>query len=306
MTAPSTLAGPPLHRPATLAEACRLLAELDEPMVYGGGTAVGILTKQGLLFASDLVDLARVPDLDTVTETDTGLRVGAMVTLRGMQTNPVARRVAPLAAHVYGKVANPRVRNTASVGGNLAHGDYRLDPPTALLVLDARVELASSAGSRLIPVREFFIGFQATALKPGELITAVEIPTQPGPGGAFEKLSSLSANDWPCASAAALVVPQRKQRSRELRLGLGALAATPVYLSLSFPADVATVDVQAAAARAADCVIDPIPDVRGEVAFKRRLGLVAVRDAVGRAWELAGKEETDDRQPTRRRWWGRR
>lgn len=301
----TAVTAPGLHRPGTLTEACRLLADLDQPMVYGGGTAVGILMKQGVLFASDLVDIVGVPGLDELTETDAGLRVGSMVTLRRMETDPLVRRIAPLAARVYGAVANPRVRNTASVGGNLAHGDYRLDPPTALLVLDARIELTSATGTRLLPVREFFTGFQQTALERGELVTAVEIPTQPSRAASFVKLSSLAANDWPCASAAALVMPdaRRRQRPVELRLGLGALAPTPVYLSLDLPADTETGDVQETAARAAGEVIDPLPDVRGGVEFKRRLGLVAVRDAAGSAWELAREEDTDDRGSTRRRWW---
>jgi aerobic carbon-monoxide dehydrogenase medium subunit len=295
---------PALHRPDTLTETCQLLTELDQPMIYGGGTAVGILLKQGVLFASDLVDIVGVPGLDEVTETDAGLRVGSMVTLRRMETDPLVRRIAPLAARVYGAVANPRVRNTASVGGNLAHGDYRLDPPTALLVLDARIELTSPGGTRVLPVREFFTGFQQTALERGELVTAVEIPTQPSRAASFVKLSSLSANDWPCASAAALAVPDtRRQRAVELRLGLGALAPTPLYLSLDLPADTETGDVQDVAAGAAGQVIDPLPDVRGGVEFKRRLGLSAVRDAAGSAWEMVGKEDADDRRSTRRRWW---
>jgi carbon-monoxide dehydrogenase medium subunit len=302
-TVPTT---PVLHRPGTLAEACELLADLDQPLVYGGGTAIQILIKQGALFASDLVDIARVPGLDQVSETATGLRVGAMVTLRQMETDPLVWRRAPLAAQVYRKVANPRVRNTATVGGNLAQRDFRLDPPTALLALDAEVELTASNRIRMVPIREFFVGFQATALARDELVTAVWIPTQPTPAAAFVKLSSLSVNDWPCASAAALVVPV-KRRCREIRLGLGALAARPEYLSLELPADVDVNDVQLTATRAANHVIDPIPDVRGGVDFKRQLGLVAVRDAVTTAWEMAGQEGTDARRTSRRRWWrGRR
>ncbi|MDT7663949.1 MAG: aerobic carbon-monoxide dehydrogenase medium subunit [Pseudonocardiales bacterium] len=311
---------PVLHRPGTLAEVCALLAELDQPMVYGGGTAVQILLKQGVLFASDLVDIARVPGLDRIEETAEGLRVGAMVTLRRMETDPVVRRLAPLAAQVYARVANPRVRNTASVGGNLAHGDYRLDPPTALLALDARVELTSAGGTRLVPVREFFTGFQETALAEGELVTAVRIPAQPSPAAAFVKLSSLSVNDWPCASAAALLVPTGRRRERwELRMGLGALAAKPEYLSLEVPGGATVDEVLEAAQRAADQVIDPIPDVRGGVEFKRRLGLVAVRDAVRAAWDLAvqptagstrgsvpgsaREEDSDVQRTSQRRWW---
>jgi len=311
---------PMLHRPGTLAEVCALLAELDQPMVYGGGTAVQILLKQGVLFASDLVDIARVPGLDQIEETAEGLRVGAMVTLRRMETDPLVRRLAPLAAQVYGRVANPRVRNTASVGGNLAHGDYRLDPPTALLALDARVELTSADGARLVPVREFFAGFQETALARGELVTAVLIPAQPSPAAAFVKLSSLSVNDWPCASAAVLLVPAgRRRNSWELRLGLGALAAKPEYLNLEVPAGAELDELLEAAQHAADQVIDPIPDVRGGVEFKRRLGLVAVRDAVRGAWDLtaepaagsmrgsgsgsAREEDSDAQRTLRRRWW---
>jgi len=275
---------PALHRPVSLDEACTLLDQLEEPMVYGGGTAIQILIKQGVLFAENLVDIALVPGLDAVAETADGLRVGTMVPLRQMETDPVVRRRAPLAAETYGRVANPRVRNTASVGGNVAHGDYRLDPPTALMALDASIELTSVRGSRTVPAREFFVDFQLTAVEPGELITALLIPDQPeGSSFAYVKLSSLSENDWPSASCAALLVPAQGGR-RTLRLGLGALAPVPLYHEL----DVSGLDVDAAveAARAAvDPVLDPIPDVRGSADYKKRLGHVAVADSVRQAWE---------------------
>ncbi|WP_433284927.1 FAD binding domain-containing protein [Pseudonocardia sp. CA-142604] len=313
-------AAPTLHRPRSLEEACALLGSLDQPMVYGGGTAVQILIKQGVLFASDLVDLSLVPDLSGLERTSSGLRVGAMVTLRRMETDPLVRRVTPLAAHVYGHVANPRVRNTASVGGNLAHGDYRLDPPTALMVLDARVELRSSEGTRQVALRDFFVAFQETDLRRGELVTAVEIPGQAGSTCGFAKLSSQSVNDWPCASAAVLVTsPVRGQR--EIRIGLGALAEVPKYVSVEVPSDAPVDDVVRAGRSAADPVIDPIPDIRGSADFKRRLGLVAVEDAIRAAWGPAGsvpaeaaaapagptgKEGSDARRESRRRWWRRR
>lgn len=307
---PVTASATVLHRPRGLTEACALLDHLDEPMVHAGGTAVQILAKQGVLFASDLVDLARVPGLDHIEETPEGLRVGPMVSLRRMETDPVVRRVVPLAARVYGKVANPRVRNTATVGGNLAHADHRLDPPGALLVLDARLELTSTAGTRTVAARDFFVGFQVTALEHRELVTAVHLPTQPTGGFAYAKLSSLSANDWPCASAAALLI--RSPGEQTLRLALGAVADRPVHRELVLPADAAEADVLAAARDAATELIDPIPDIRGEVAFKRRLGLVAVRDAVTEALhttppaapDRTTREEDGDAPRTpRRRWW---
>lgn len=290
---------PGYHYPATLADACTLLADGDETMVYGGGTAIQILVKQGLLFASDIIDIGAVPGLADITETATGLRVGPLVTLRRMETDPLVRKVVPLAADVYGHVANPRVRNTASVGGNIAHGDYRLDPPTALLVLGASVEITSTTGRRTVPVREFFVDFQQTALGHGDMITAIEIPRQPeSAGAAFVKLSSLSVNDWPCASAAALVVAGK--RNRRVRLGLGALAHVPLYVEFDMPQDAAPDDVVAAARQATEAVIEPIPDVRGSAEYKKRVGAVAVEEAVRGAW----KEEHDAAQ--RGAFWRRR
>jgi carbon-monoxide dehydrogenase medium subunit len=294
------MTSPAYHYPDTLDEACALLADGEDTMVYGGGTAIQILIKQGVLFATDLVDVGRVPGLADITETSGGLRVGPLVTLRRMETDPLVRSVVPLAAQVYGQVANPRVRNTASVGGNVAHGDYRLDPPTALLVLDARLELTGAGGTRTVPAREFFVDFQRTALEHGELITAIDLPRQPESAGAwFAKLSSLSVNDWPCASAAALVVDAPRQR-REVRLGLGALAHIPLFARFEVAATATADEVVEQAREATAPLIDPIPDIRGGAEFKRRLGVVAVEEAVRGSW----KEHDDDRGS---RWsWRRR
>jgi len=270
---------PFLHRPTTLAEAADLLSILDNAMVYGGGTAIQILVKQGILFADNFVDLALVPGLRDITVDEAGVTVGPMVSVRRMETDERVRRVAPLAAAAYHQVANPRVRNTASAGGNIAHGDYRLDPPTALLVLGATIEATSVEGTREIPVREFFTDFQQTALAPGELISAIRIPAQPARSGyRFEKNSSLGENDWPCASAAVLVT------AHEVHIGLGAVAPVPRHVWF----DARGLDDQQAVDAALEVVepaLDPIPDVRGGVAYKRRLARVTVEDAVRAAWK---------------------
>jgi len=272
----------PGHQPRSLEEACALLDTLDEPMVYAGGTAIQILIKQGVLFAGNLVDISCVPGLDDIEETADGFRVGPMVSIRRMETDSRVRGRSRLAADAYGRVANPRVRNTASVGGNIAHGDYRLDPPTALLALDARVGLTSVRGSRTVPARKFFVDFQATAVEPGELITSIEVPAAPaGAGSAFVKMSSLSENDWPTASVAALL--DRGPERQILGLGLGALAPVPRFVEL----DVTGSDLEEtvkAAIEAVDPLLDPLPDVRGSVSYKRQLGLVATEEAVRSAW----------------------
>jgi carbon-monoxide dehydrogenase medium subunit len=268
-----------VHRPESLEEATSLLAELDDAMVYGGGTAIAILRKQGLLFAESYVDVGRVPGLRDLACTDDGIRLGSMVSLRRMETDPDVRRLAPLVAETYGRVANPRVRNTASAGGNIAHGDYRLDPPTALVVLDATVHLASVDGEREVSMREFFTDFQETAVEHGELISAISVPRQPvGSVGSYCKLSSLSENDWPSASAAALAVPDAG--FVEIRLGLGALAPTTVYLAFDLTPDMDDQQAVEAALDIAASAMDPIADIRGSAHYKGQLGRVAVEEAV--------------------------
>lgn len=269
------------HVPQTLDEALGLLADLDDTMVYGGGTAIQILIKQGLLFTEHFIDISQIPGLREISVDDAGVTVGPLVTLRQMETDDRILANAPLASETYAKVANPRVRNTASVAGNIAHGDYRLDPPTALVVLDATVELTSARGHREVAMREFFVDFQVTEVQPDELITGIRIPKQPSTAGSFVKLSSLAVNDWPCASAAALAVPgQRPGEPTELRLGLGAVAATTRYLALDLDQAMSDQDVVDAAIDIANTVIDPIEDIRGSAAYKAHLGRVAVEESV--------------------------
>ncbi|HEY6497214.1 MAG TPA: FAD binding domain-containing protein [Trebonia sp.] len=278
---------PVLHRPETLEEACALLAEDPSAMAFGGGTAIQILRKQGILFAEAFVDLSLIPGLRDIARTADGLRAGPMVTVRLMETTTLVRDVAPLAASAYGKVANPRVRNTASIGGNVAHGDYRLDPPVALLALGAAIEATSVEGARTIPVADFFVDFQQTALEPGELVTAIEIPAMPaGATASYAKLSSLSANDWPCASAAALLAPAAGGLA--LRLAIGALAPVPRLATADLAGGTEEEAVEAAL-EIAETLMDPIPDVRGGAEYKRALGRVAVEDAVRGAWK-SGEE----------------
>lgn len=283
---------PVLHRPETVEEACALLAADPSAMAFGGGTAIQILRKQGILFVESFVDLSRIPGLRDIARTASGLRAGPMVTIRRMETTGLVRAVAPLAATAYGKVANPRVRNTASIGGNVAHGDYRLDPPVALLALGGAIEATSVAGARTIPAADFFVDFQQTDLRPGELVTAIEVPAMPtGATASYVKLSSLSANDWPCASAAALLAPTAGGLA--LRLAIGALAPVP-RLAAADVTGRTEEEVVEAALELAETLMDPIPDVRGGVEYKRALGRVAVEDAVRGAWKSREEGEVRD------------
>jgi carbon-monoxide dehydrogenase medium subunit len=276
-----------LH-PHTLAEATAMLLDRPDARALGGGTAIQILRREGLLDPPALVDLDGLPALRGIRNDDGFLRIGAMVSQREVELSEMVRAAAPLLAETYRHVANVRVRNTATVGGNLAHGDFRLDPPAALLVLDAAVLAAGPRGHRIIPLAEFFVDPMETALGPGELIVELRVPlAHPRRSAHFEKFSSLGANDWPCVSVAVLLEWDEGDRPTGARLGIAAMAPTPLLVRLEDVARLDEAGLAEAAAEAALAAVDPIPDIRGSVGYKRRVCAAIVRDAIGAAWNGA-------------------
>src|SRR5881397_2578992 len=159
-----------LLQPRSLPEAVELLAKHgDEARVIGGGTTLVILMKQRALYYPYLVDLQTIPGLNEIKNEADGVCIGALVTHRAVELSPAIRRSFPVVAEAFSHIGNVRVRETASVGGNLAHADYRLDPPPPLLALEAEVSIFGSKGCRAIPLRDFFRGMYETALEPGEI-----------------------------------------------------------------------------------------------------------------------------------------
>ena len=122
------------------------------------------------------------------------------------------------------------IRQTASVGGNLAHADYRLDPPPPLLVLGAEVSLLVANGARTVPLNSFFMACMKLPWNQASFLIDVKIPFMPANSRAvYLRYSTLSANDWPCLGVAAFMT-KASGRCRELRVALGGLASTPVLV----------------------------------------------------------------------------
>ena len=272
-----------LLQPRTLIDAVELLQKHgDDARVIGGGTTLVILMKQRALHYPYLVDLQTIPGLNEIKQEDHGVRIGALTTHRMVELSPLIRQTLPVIAEAFSHIGNVRVRQTASVGGNLAHADYRLDPPPALLVLDAQVSVFGPNGLRTIPLKRFFRGMYETALEPGEILSEVFIPQLPVNGKAvYLRYSALSANDWPCLGVAAFM---RKDNGRcqELRLALGGVAATPLLISgLAFAndqfIDAGLVDRILAAV---DEQISPSADLRGSEWYKRRMARLFTQRAI--------------------------
>jgi carbon-monoxide dehydrogenase medium subunit len=272
-----------LLQPRSLAEALAMLARHgEEARPIGGGTALVILMKQRALHYPYLVDLQTIPGLNQIQREGDGVRIGALATHRQVELSPLIRQTFPAVAEAFGHIGNVRVRETASVGGNLAHADYRLDPPPPLLVLGAEVNAFGPKGSRAIPLTSFFRGMYETALEPGELLVDVQIPHPPANSRTvYLRFSALSANDWPCLGVAGLMMKENG-RCRELRLAVGGLAATPLLIGgLDFVKDQSLDgDVIAKIQHTVDAQISPSSDLRGSEWYKRRVAKVFVRRAL--------------------------
>jgi len=286
------LTGPVLHFPDRLEEALEVLsAHGTNARPIAGGTALMIMLKAGLIELPHVVALQRLNGLRFLEEETGALRIGAMTTLQEVAASPSVRRAAPVLAGAASLVANLRVRNVATLGGNLSEADYASDPPCVLLAHDARVHLTSLDGDRWVPVSGFLRDYYETCAEPDELVTEVEVPAlPPGVRGAYLKYVTRSAEDRPCLGVTAMVALDPDGRCAELRVAVGAATATPYRLPevermvIGRPMGAEAVE-EVAGAYARD--VEPLSDLRGSAAYRQRMIRVFVARAVREA--LAGR-----------------
>jgi carbon-monoxide dehydrogenase medium subunit len=169
-----------LVQPTSVAEASTALADYgDKAKIYAGGAELLLLLRNGLLQSEVLVDVKKIEKLHRMTLDNGVLHVGACVTHRTLENSELLRAHAPLLAYAEAKVANVRVRNQGTLGGNLAFNDPHSDPGTVLLIHNASVTLGNEKGERRMPLNDFFVDMYATVLEPGELLLVVHIPALP-------------------------------------------------------------------------------------------------------------------------------
>ena len=283
--------------PSSLEETFDLLEQYgDDAKLLAGGTALVILMKQRLVRPAALISLSRVPDLSGVVAQDGGLRIGALTTHRDAETTPLVRERLPVLAETLRHVATIRIRNVGTLGGNLAHADPNQDPPVTLIALGASVELAARSGERAVPVEEFFTDYYETALRPGEVVRAIDVPGLPPRSGAvYTKFLPRTADDYATVSVAAVVtLDEAGERCRDLRVALGSVGSTPIrarqvedVLRGQSPTD-ATIREAAAAV---ENEVDPISDIRGSADYKRDMAVVWVRRTLEQAFSQVKNEE---------------
>ncbi|HEV8675555.1 MAG TPA: xanthine dehydrogenase family protein subunit M [Methylomirabilota bacterium] len=280
------------HAPTSIGDATALLARLGEDAkVLSGGQSLIPLMKLRLASPRHLVDINRIPGLAYIRETDGELAIGALTREADLEESDLIRTRYPLLADVSRVVADPLVRNLATVCGNLAHGDPANDHPAAMLALGAEVVAAAARGQRRIPVREFFTGPFSTALAPGEVLIEIRVPTPARrSAGAYVKLER-KVGDFATAAVAAQVTLGDGGAIEGVGLGLTNVGPTPIqatraeaFLRGKRP-DAATLKE---AARLAAEESRPTTDVRGPAEYKRDLVRVLAARALAKAVERAG------------------
>ena len=283
-----------LTEPRSLAEALPLLdAEDSGVRPIAGGTALMLMMKAAVFRPTRLVSLRRIEPryFGIEARPDGETRIGAMTTLSALERSAVVRERLPVITRTLRTLSNVRVRNVATVGGNLAHGDPHMDLPPVLIALGASIVAASPGGERSLKVEDLFAGYYETVLARNELIAELRIPAQGKRRASYVKITTGSADDWPAVGVAvALETDGPTVRSATLAVSAATEKATRLKGAEAALAGARLDD--ASLARAADAAVDEteiLSDLRGSAPYKRELLRVAVKRAVRQALATNGQ-----------------
>ncbi|HEX6444739.1 MAG TPA: FAD binding domain-containing protein [Streptosporangiales bacterium] len=273
-------------RCATVADAVAAVRGSDGRAKFvGGGTALVLLMQMRLLELDTLVGVSAVTDVPgwrEITRRGDTLRIGGGVTLSEIAASASVRRYAPSLARAASVVGNVRVRNMATLAGNIAEADYASDPPAVLVSLDASVAVHDGVRQRAVAARDVFTDFYTTSLDEADLVTGVSVPVVDGAVSTYRKFASRSVEDRPCVGVA---VSARFEDGvvDALEVVLGAVSGTPqrwpgiTEQAMGRPLSGAVV---ATIADGYADAVDPIADVRGSAWYRREMVRVNVRRAL--------------------------
>lgn len=277
--------------PTTLKKTFSLLEKHgDDARVIAGGTSLLIMMRQRLLTPKVVISLARIPRFDRITYSqNNGLRIGAGARHRDIELSPIVKRHYPLLHETFRKVAQPRIRNMGTIGGNLAAGDPLTDPGASLIALDAEVVLTSSQGRRVLRLDEFFVDYYQTALNTGELLTEIRVPPPERPGWSHIKFTPRSVEDFATVGVA-ITLKAHDGTCDDIRIGLNSVASTIVHAKEAEKVLRGNAITDAALremGKVAATEVDPMDDNRGSAEYKRDMVKVLVRRAALEAIQRA-------------------
>jgi carbon-monoxide dehydrogenase medium subunit len=282
-----------ISEPRSLREAASLL-DVDDASVrpIGGGTALMLMMKAGVFQPTRLVSLRSVESRysELKVSADGAVNIGALVTLSMLEHSPEIQRKLPVISSTMTSLSNVRVRNVATIGGCLAHGDPHMDLPPVLIALGASVRVIGPDGERVIPVSELLTGYYETQLDKNELISEVMIPPQDGKRSVYLKCTTRAAHDWPALGVAVSIAGDR-DGVKEANVVISAAterAMRAEKTSAMLVGKKPSTKLLQEAGEAASSELELVGDAQGSVPYKRQLVRVYVQRALRQALEIDG------------------
>ena len=261
--------------PKTIPDAVALLQKHgDEAKILAGGHSLIPAMRLRLAEPGYLIDISGIGGLDYIQEESGQLRIGAMTCEAALEESEIVRSQYPLLLDTAKMIADPSVRNMATVGGNLAHGDPANDHPATMLALRASVVAEGPNGTREIKIDDFFPDFFTTALSEDEILTEIRIPSPPSAsGGAYLKIER-KVGDYAAAAVACQLNIDSSGSIENIGLGLTNVGSTPIRASSAeelLKGKKPDENMLAEAGRLAAADSEPMEDLRGSAEYKRAL-----------------------------------
>lgn len=276
------------HRPKTVIEAAKLLKKYKEARALAGGHSLLPMMKLRMAAPTALIDLGGIAALKGIKKVSNKIVIGAMTTQHDLLASALIQKNVPILHETAILIADPQVRYVGTVGGNVANGDPGNDMPAVMMALDATYQLAGPTTKRAVKARAFYKGSYETALKAGEIVTAIEIPAQGKHGYSYEKLKRKIGDYATAAAAVILTMKGGKIASCAItltNLGPTALLADAAAKALiGTTGDEAAVDAAVAAARK---IMSPANDTRGTPQYRTSVGGIYVARAIKAAMARA-------------------
>lgn len=278
-------------RPSTIPEALALLVQHgDDAKILSGGQSLIPMMKFRLARPSHLIDINRISGLAYIKEEGGFLKIGGLTREAELEASAVIVSKYPLLADTAHVIADPQVRNLATVGGNLAHGDPANDHPATMLALGAQIVATSHKGERVIPIEDFFVSLFTTALQSGEILTEIRIPVPPPKSGGAYLKQERKVGDFATAAVAIQVTLDANGTCQRAGIGLTNVGPTPLKARKAEDflrgKKLDLVNIAQAAQLAADDS-QPSSDLRGPAEYKRGLIKELTKRALVKAVERA-------------------
>src|SRR5215469_14487195 len=280
-------------RPKTVPEAVAMLQQHgDDAKILSGGQSLIPMMKLRLARPSHLIDINRISGLAYIKEDGGFLKIGGLTREAEVEGSAVVRQKYPIILDTATVIADPQVRNLATVGGNLAHGDPANDHPATMIALGAQIVATGAKGERVIPIDSFFKSLFETDLKHDEILTEIRIPVPPPKsGGAYFKLER-KVGDFATAAVAVQLTLDGNGAVQKIGIGMTNVGPTPLRAKKAEAALTGKKADQAAIDQAAKLAADesqPSADLRGPVEYKKGLIREFTKRAIAKALERAGK-----------------